>query len=91
MIQKDDLVTLADGRTGAVIEVWGVARLFARVRLDASGKLIPVMASSIISYKRPVKVPKWGGEPREKREKSNAQAKVGDQIAQSQPEQLACL
>lgn len=71
MILKGDSVLLKDGSTGEVVELWGFARTFARIKLDSDNKLIPVMASYIVSYQRPIQ-PKWGGVRREKRKKSNA-------------------
>ncbi len=72
MMLKGDRVQLNDGSTGEVIELWGFARTFARIKLDSDGRLIPVMASYIVSYQRPMTKPKWGGVSREKRKKANA-------------------
>lgn len=82
MIRIGDLATLDSGQTGVVTELWGDARLFARIRLE-SGKTLPVMASSIINYQRPA--PKWGGEPREKRKKANAQAEASAELRKLEP------
>lgn len=90
MLLKGDMVTLDDGRTGEATEIWGHAKLFARVKLDASGKTIPVMASSITDYQRPG--PKWkGGAPREKRKKADSSPVESTGVCRVEPEQLAYL
>ncbi len=71
MILKGDRVQLVDGSTGEIVELWGFARTFARIKLDSDGRLIPVMASYIVSYQRPVQS-KWGGVKYEERKKANA-------------------
>jgi len=88
MLLKGDRVTLLCGRTGEVLETWGVARTFARIKLDASPRTIPVMASDIESYERPTKPFTKGGAPREKRKKTNSQAEGSNGVHEAQPEQL---
>lgn len=91
MLLKGDIVTLKCGRTGEVLDIWGYASTFARIRLDNTTQTLPVMASDIMSYIRPVKTSTRGGEPREKRKKANQTTEASISLCEPQPEQLACL
>ncbi len=78
MILKGDRVQMVDGSTGEIVELWGVARLFARIKRDSDGKTTPVMASHIVSFQRPEpKLKLRGGERSEKRKTSNDEAEAG--------------
>lgn len=90
MLLKGDIVTLKCGRTGEVLDIWGYASTFARIKLDKSTQTLPVMASDITSYIRPVKSTR-GGEPREKRKKANQTTEASISLREPQPEQLAYL
>jgi hypothetical protein len=91
MLLKGDRVMLSCGRTGEVLDIWGFAMTFARIKLDTSNQTIPVMASDIISNTRPVKSIAKGGAPREKRKKTNQTPEGSDRLHESQLQQLAGL
>ncbi|MFX3635425.1 MAG: hypothetical protein ACE3L7_04000 [Candidatus Pristimantibacillus sp.] len=46
-VQKGDRVRVASGHIGEVIEIWGKAHLFIRLKRDLDGRTIPMFESDI--------------------------------------------
>ena len=58
MILKGDKVRLHNGETGEVLDVWGFARTFVRIKKDSDGKSLPVIESEIAEVIRVIQTTK---------------------------------
>ncbi|MBP1992524.1 hypothetical protein [Paenibacillus eucommiae] len=52
IILKGDIVRTKSGETGEVIETWGIARTFIRLKRDSDGRSIPMFESEVVELIR---------------------------------------
>ncbi|CAH1190364.1 hypothetical protein PAECIP111893_00295 [Paenibacillus plantiphilus] len=81
IVLKGDIVRTHDGLTGEVIDVWGKARSFIKLKCASSGMSIPMFESEVSEIVE--RSSKKGGKEREKRKVPNSQTEAGNGMRQA--------